>query len=273
MNPRMMPKPDQGRSKGPSPAELLAKMPRRPMSPEQQTAALQMVQQQATDRVKLGQQLFDAADAKLKEHQQVLEEINQQQQILREQVQEDVAKSLLAYDQWMGKIDESFTSAIDKLNRRIDSMELRVDASRGEMESMIEKAAALLNQTQGLLAEVFEEDDEFIDAVTEAVVDEVVDGVTEEVAAEMQSSVPEDPHCDIDRYPSPPIDKNSEGYGDAMDLFDVEIADAERDPLENGDASATDLPADETDDVFGDVLRRLRSQVDDDGGGDDHAAA
>ena len=46
---------------GPSPAELLAKMPRKPLTPDQQLAALDKVQAQATQRIKLGQQLFKAA--------------------------------------------------------------------------------------------------------------------------------------------------------------------------------------------------------------------
>lgn len=159
MNPRMKQtavKASKTSGKGPTPAELLARMPRRPLTPEQQMTAIEKVQQQATQRVKLGQQLFEAADARLKQHQEVLKEIQDQQHVLREQVQDDVAKSLQSYDQWMGKIDESFTKAIKQVNERLDQLELRVDASRGELEVMIEKATALMGQTQGLMAEAFE---------------------------------------------------------------------------------------------------------------------
>jgi len=246
MNPRLQ---QPAANTGPTPAELLAKMPRRPMTLEQQQAALEKVQQQATQSVKLGQQLFEAADARLKQHQQVLDEINQQQQKLREQVQEDVAKSLQTYDQWMGKIDESFTTAIRELNQRIDGLELKVDSSRGEMEAMIEKAAALLNQTQELLAEVFEEE---------------VTSEADEVAKAMQQSVPKDQQCDLDHMPKPPIDEDSFYDDDSAEVIEVEILSDQdsRDDME--DSFGQDVtPADEND-VFGQVLKRLRSQREDD---------
>ena len=139
----MDPRPKQTKAQGPSPAELLAKMPRRPLSVEQQAVALEKVQQQATQRVKLGQQLFEAADARLKQHQKILDEINGQQKILREQVQDDVAKSLQSYDQWMGRIDESFTKSIRDMTQRLDQLEERVANSQYEMQDMLAKAAAL----------------------------------------------------------------------------------------------------------------------------------
>ncbi len=238
MNPRIKPNqpqdPSPRSSAGVSPAELLAKVPRRPMSAEQQAAALQKVQriqQQATERVKLGQQLFDAAESRLKQHQGVLKEIQDQQQRLREQVQEDVAKSLQSYDQWMGRIDESFTNAIKELNQRIDLLETRIDCSHGDMERMIGKAGALLEQTQGLLAEAFGE---------EAVDPELLRAVMGGGASTGETMGPE------------PVYHTAE-------------------PSTSQPASADDFLAeqDEAEDVFGEVLRRLRSQ--NDAGG--HAAA
>lgn len=240
MNPRIQ-KPIKA---GPTPAELLAKMPRRPMTPEQQAAALEKVQQQATQRVKLGQQLFEAADARLKEHQKVLDEINQQQQILREKVQEDVAKSLQTYDQWMGRIDESFTKSIRDLGMRIDVLESRFDASRDDMQAMIAKAAALLEQTQDLMAEAFGEDMAGLDQAM---------------------SVPS--HA-IMSHPEPIDSMDDESLSDDdSEVLEVEILDGER---EQDDIHTLDCPRSAEDDVFGEVLRRLRSQKDEDGG---HAAA
>ena len=260
-NPRSKSTPSNHAHQGPTPAELLAKMPRRPMSPEQQAAALEKVQQQATQRVKLGQQLFEAAEARLKQHQNVLQEIQDQQQILREKVQEDVAKSLQTYDQWMGQIDESFTKAIRELNQRIDVLETRFDCSRGEMETMLGKAAALLTQTQGLLAEAFEDEPT---------------GAAGQIATQMQDPVTADPSYDIeateDLVMPPMIDEASLIDNDA-EVIEVEIIDSddatlmpesETMPIDQGTTA-------EADDVFGEVLRRLRSQDDDDNDG--HAAA
>ena len=237
--------PSKTKSRGPSPAELLAKMPRRPMSVEQQAAALEKVQQQATQRVKLGQQLFEAADARLKQHQKVLDEINDQQRILREQVQDDVAKSLQSYDQWMGRIDESFTKSIRDLTQRLDQLEERVNGSQNEMQDMLGKAAALLEQTQNLLAETF--------------------GDADEIAQAMQASASESHDYDLDKlavtvhpdFDAQQADKDAE-------VIEVDIVTPTD---ETGMPEKLDEP-DTGDDVFGQVLRRLRSE-----GGDGNAAA
>lgn len=250
MTPHPRPTPNNG--SGPTPAELLAKMPRRPMTPEQQAAALEKVQQQASQRVKLGQQLFQAAENRLKQHQQVLKEIQDQQQILRDKVQEDVARSLQTYDQWMGQIDESFTKAIADLNMRLDVLETRFDSSRDEMEAMIDKAAGLLSQTQGLLAEAFG------------------DEPGEQVATEMQAAVPAGSDVDIDAIEDlvmPPVVDEDTSYGDDTEVIEIEIVEPREDAVSETPADAIPMDAEgtrEADDVFGEVLRRLRSQSDED---------
>lgn len=238
----MDPRSKQAKPQGPSPAELLAKMPRRPLSVDQQAAAIEKVQQQATQRVKLGQQLFEAADARLKRHQQVLDEINDQQKILREQVQEDVAKSLQSYDQWMGRIDEGFTKSIRELSQRLDQLEETVAGSQHEMQDMLAKAGALMQQTQMLLAETFDDADE--------------------IAKAMQASANESHGCDLDALAhsaQPDIDQVIEQELDA-EVIEVDIV---------APSKGTALPdepvkQDDGSDVFGQVLRRLRSEGDDD---------
>lgn len=300
---------------GPSPAELLARMPKRPLTPEQQLTAIEKVQQQATQRVKLGQQLFEAADAKLKQHQELLSSIQDQQQIIRDQVQDDVAKSLQSYDQWMGTIDENFTKAIRQINERLDQIEMRVDSSRGELESMIEKATALMGQTQGLMAEAFESQQQFAEPpadvikhaeptdtvydVTPTEGDEAFDdfaamanpypagsgshvpdaagqagdqaGAPQDVAAEMQQSVPEDPFCDVDALGVPELAIDTDGLDQDSVLYEAETAPEvfEVDIVPQGEATAPQqdaaAPDGEEDDVFGEVLRRLRKRAEDDG--------
>ncbi len=236
------PKPT-GTAQGPTPAELLAKMPRRPLTVEQQAIALEKVQQQATQRVKLGQQLFEAADARLKQHQKVLDEINDQQTILREQVQDDVAKSLQSYDQWMGRIDESFTKSIRDMTQRLDQLEETVSGSRREMHDMLSKAGALLQQTQTLLAETFDDADEIVQA--------------------MQASASESHDYDLDDLSAsvqPDLDDVSRVHDDA-EVIEVDIVTPEDDA---GIPEAVDQsPAVDSDDVFGQVLRRLRSDGED----------
>lgn len=143
---------------GPSPAKLLASVPRRPMTAEQQLAAVSKVHQQADHRIKLGQQLFKAAEARLSQHQDLLDQVRTEQSTLREQVQGDVAKSLQTYDQWMGRIDESFTKAITQLNSRMEQAEQEIAASRDTMQQMLAQVDAMVRQTQQLLEGALGED-------------------------------------------------------------------------------------------------------------------
>jgi predicted nucleic acid-binding Zn-ribbon protein len=221
-------------------------MPRRPLSVEQQAAAIEKVQQQATQRVKLGQQLFEAADARLKQHQKVLDEINDQQKILREQVQDDVAKSLQTYDQWMGRIDESFTKSIRDLTQRLDQLEERVDGSQNEMQDMLAKAGALLQQTQNLLAETFGDADEIAQAMQASANtshDYDLDELAETVQPDPQSRIVPEPDAEV---------------------IEVDIVT----PTDDSGMPQEPEPEVDQDDVFGQVLRRLRSE-----GDDGHAAA
>ena len=232
-------------AKGPSPAELLAKMPRRPLSVEQQAVALEKVQQQATQRVKLGQQLFEAADARLKQHQKVLDEINDQQAILREQVQDDVAKSLQSYDQWMGRIDESFTKSIRDMTQRLDQLEETVAGSQHDMQDMLSKAASLLQQTQTLLAQTFED--------------------TDEIAQAMQASADMSHNYDLDEIAAsvqPDLDQVSRVKAEGADNAEVVEVDIVT-PTDQSGLPTEIEPQVDQDDIFGQVLRRLRSEDED----------
>ncbi|MEM6551958.1 MAG: hypothetical protein AAF750_07510 [Planctomycetota bacterium] len=77
----------------------------------------------AEQRVKLGLQLFKAAEARLAAQHDTLAQIKSEQANLRESIQHEVAKSLQTYDQWMGRIDESWSSAVRDLTARLDKLE------------------------------------------------------------------------------------------------------------------------------------------------------
>jgi len=229
---------------GPSPAELLAKMPRKPLTPEQQLAALDKVQAQATQRIKLGQQLFKAAEARLTQQQDVLDKIRNQQQDLREQVQQDVAKSLQTYDQWMGKIDESFTGAIRDVTARLNELEAQQHSAREEMQAMVARASALMEQTQRLLMDALGQEVEEIELPTVSEAHLAVE------PTELEASV-------MGQY--------------AQDLPEVqdEVADEHTGPLK---MTGEVIDLDDEDDVFGQVLKRLRD-ADAEQDGEEHAAA
>ena len=128
----------------------LSGLNRQPLSPEQQLQALKRVQAQAEQRVKLGMQLFKAAEARLSTQTDMLGQIKNLQHQLREQVNQDVAKSLHEYDQWIGQIDESFTTAIRKLEEKVDAVQTNIINSEARVKHMLQRAEALLDQSRCL---------------------------------------------------------------------------------------------------------------------------
>jgi hypothetical protein len=136
------------------PAESLPGLPRQPLTPEQQMEALRKVQSQAEQRVKLGVQLFKAAEARVTLQRDLLTEAKSAQEQLREQINQDVAKTLQQYDQWIGRIDENFTKAMLKLQERMDALETEQSKAQDKITQMLRRAEALLDQSRYMLAHI-----------------------------------------------------------------------------------------------------------------------
>jgi flagellar biosynthesis chaperone FliJ len=120
-------------------------------SAARQFEALRRLQAQAEQRIKLGQQLFKAAEAQASAHQDAIEQVRGEQERLREQVQQDVAQSLHAYDQWVGQIDESFTKAIRSLEERVDTLARDWEQTQGKLDVMVRRSEALLDKSRQLI--------------------------------------------------------------------------------------------------------------------------
>ncbi len=129
----------------------LSSFNRQPLTPEQQMQALKRVQAQAEQRVKLGMQLFKAAEARLSSQTDVLQQIKSLQKQLKDEVNQDVAQTLHQYDQWIGQIDESFTTAIRKLEEKIDAVQSNLESSEARIQQMLERAEAMLDQSRTLI--------------------------------------------------------------------------------------------------------------------------
>ncbi|MEM7682203.1 MAG: hypothetical protein AAF288_09635 [Planctomycetota bacterium] len=138
------PAPASRRAGGSDRSELLQAVARRSLSPEQQAEALRAAQARAEQRVKLGMQLFKAAESKLGQQTDLLASIKADQQKLRDDVQDDVARTLQTYDQWMGRIDESFTTAVSDLQQRLDSVEQDLDSKLEQMRGLADRAETVL---------------------------------------------------------------------------------------------------------------------------------
>ncbi|MEM6392495.1 MAG: hypothetical protein AAF797_06950 [Planctomycetota bacterium] len=103
----------------------------------------------AEQRVKLGLQLFKAAEARLAAQHDTLAQIKSEQANLRESIQHEVAKSLQTYDQWMGRIDESFTTAVRDLTTRLDKLETDFADQLTVMNSLLARIDDLTQDSAG----------------------------------------------------------------------------------------------------------------------------
>jgi hypothetical protein len=131
--------------------QALPGLPRGPLTPEQQLEALQRVQNQAEQRVKLGLQLFKAAEAHTLGYQKMIDTFKAEHETFRDELAQDVTRSLREFDQWIGTLDDTFTEAVLALETRLNNLEARLDAEQQKMESMLRRSEALLQQAQAML--------------------------------------------------------------------------------------------------------------------------
>ena len=138
-------------TKTPAKSDALPGVPKGPLTPEQQLQAIARAQSQAEQRIKLGLQLFKAAEAHTDNQQNLLAQVKQEHQKLREAVNDDVAKSLHAYDQWVAKIDEDFTDSLQKLEQRIDGLQSQWHETQKKIETMMRRSETMLDQSRVMI--------------------------------------------------------------------------------------------------------------------------
>ncbi len=129
----------------------MATLPKGAMTPQQQLEAVRKVQSQAEQRVQLGLQLFKAAESRVAGQQAQIDQIRAEQDALRERVETDVGRTLHAYDQWVGQMDENFTKAIRGLERRVDELHDQWTATQSRLDDMMKRAQATLDQSRAML--------------------------------------------------------------------------------------------------------------------------
>ncbi|MAE67497.1 MAG: hypothetical protein CMJ18_24825 [Phycisphaeraceae bacterium] len=123
-------------------------LPRTPLDPEQQILALRRVQEAAEKRVKLGMQLYRAAESQTARQHSLYDEFKMAQQQLKKEIQEDVARSLQSYDQWVGKLDDDFNHALKNLEQRIERLQAQWDQSQKRIGEMMQRSETMLDQSR-----------------------------------------------------------------------------------------------------------------------------
>ena len=123
------------------------------MSPEMHKQALRKAQQ-AEKRVRLGMQLLKASENRLASQSHVLNQVRHEQEHLRERVQEDVAKSLQSYDQWIGQIDDSFSKAMLVLEQKVDALSEAFEKKQSQLDQVIKRFEEQIEQNKFQAEEV-----------------------------------------------------------------------------------------------------------------------
>ncbi len=122
----------------------------RPLSPEQQLEALRRIQAQADQRVKLGLQLFKAAEAHTSAHRQLLEEVKAEQSKFRTELQDDMSKSLESYDLAMEKLEDDLTGKLRALEDKIARLQDDWKNAQNKIEGMLARSASMIDQGRSL---------------------------------------------------------------------------------------------------------------------------
>ena len=86
--------------------------------------------------------------------QSLLDSFKTEQQQLKEELEQDVAQSLQAYDQWVGKIDENLTTAIRNLEGRINQLQEQWNDSKKRIDTMIHRSESLMDQSRVMVNSV-----------------------------------------------------------------------------------------------------------------------
>lgn len=121
------------------------------LPPQEKLAALRRVQLQAEQRIRLGMQLFKAAEAHVTGQQGIVEDLRQAQEQLREDLHSDVARSFRSYDEWMAEFGGRITDRMEKMESRIEQLQHRWTEIEKRINQMVKRAEALVEQSRCLL--------------------------------------------------------------------------------------------------------------------------
>ena len=125
--------------------------------------ALRQIQSQAEHRVKIGAQLLKAAEAHTQHTRSYLEEVRAEQNEMREKLEKDVAAALHQYDQWVGTIDENLTRRIEKMEARLDAIELHWQEVEERVLKLVRRSEVLMDKSRAIIEVVAELDEGSLD--------------------------------------------------------------------------------------------------------------
>lgn len=133
------------------PSKVAAPSAGRAASAQQQLDAARRAQDQAEQRVKLGVQLFKAAEAHVANHQELVSSVRAEQKELQQKLQEDVARSFQQYDRWVSEVDEGLTDRLHELEGKLDQLQQQWTETEKRIDGLMHRAEAMFDQSRNLL--------------------------------------------------------------------------------------------------------------------------
>lgn len=128
-------------------------LPPSKLPPEEQVNALNRMQDQAEKRVKLGQQLFIAAEAQAQQYKKLVDEFRDENARLREELHQDLGKSIHTYDKWVGQMDSRFNQSLGDLEDRMSRLQADWERAQHRIEEMLNRSERLLEEGKRLIDE------------------------------------------------------------------------------------------------------------------------
>ncbi len=128
-------------------------VPRKPLDAAEQLDALRRAQGKADQRVKLGLQLFKAAQAHTSQRRDLLDKIKAEQAALKDQLQADMAEKLQRYEHRLENFDGKLAESLDAIEQRIKQLEHDWKAAEQRIESTLRRAQAVLGNVPGQTAD------------------------------------------------------------------------------------------------------------------------
>jgi len=132
-------------------AAPLPGLPRESLTPQQQLDALQRVQSQAEQRVKLGLQLLKAAEAHTLQHRSVLDQVKAEQEKMKAEMTRDIGATFTQYDEHLGELENDLSNSVQSLEAKIDTLQQKWAEAQQRIEGMLKRSEAMMDQTRTLL--------------------------------------------------------------------------------------------------------------------------
>jgi len=120
-------------------------MPRKPLDATKQLEAIRRVQSQAENRIKLGLQLFKAAEGHTSRRRDILEDIKTDQKNIRDQLQSEMVENFQRYEHRIDSFDDKVTRTIESLDKRIGQLQEEFAAAETRIQTLLQRAEQLLD--------------------------------------------------------------------------------------------------------------------------------